>query len=195
MVPTSQRIAPSNQNTAHFEPGRFSAAIGLVLLLGIPVVLIIRIHQAISPRLLSPADPAPAFAARDLNSNKVHQIGFDGTPTALLFFSTDCPHCQRELASFDRLSRRFGDGILFLAISLSGRTKTTELIAHNRFGVRILLDEGNTGPDRFGVDVVPALFLVGADRKIAYSASGEQTFAAREQLLLDFTSSMRSIGN
>lgn len=82
-----------------------------------------------------------------------------------------------------------------MAISMSNKTKTTELINSDRLEVRTLLDEEQIGQNGFGVDVVPALFLVGSDGTIAYGESGEKTFAAREQLLSEFINSIRSAHN
>ncbi len=192
---TSQHKATEDRHSQGVVPARFPAAIGLVLLLCLPAIFIVRIFQAANPHLLSPGDPVPVLTGRDLASNRPHHVDFKGTPAALLFFSADCPHCQREIANFDRLSKRFGDRMLFLAISMSSEPKTTELIRSGRFEVRILLDEEKIGQEKFGVDVVPAMFLVGTDETIVYSGSGEKTFAAREQILLEFVDSIRSNHN
>jgi peroxiredoxin len=171
------------------------AAIGLVLLLGLPAIFIVRIYQATNPHLISPGDPTPGLTARDLASNRIHEFSFKGTPAALLFFSADCPHCQREITSFDRLSKQFGDRILFLAISMSSKMKTAELLSSNRIEVKTMLDEEKAAQEKFGVDVVPALFLVGADNTIVYSGSGEQTYGAREHLVVEFANSIRPTHN
>ena len=191
-MPISQNIAPSDQRPPRAALKRVPAAIGLALLLCLPTISIICFYQAANPHLLSPGDPVPALTARDLASNEILQFSFKGTPAAVLFFSADCPHCQREFTNFDRLSRRFGETILFLAISMSSKKKTAEFINSDRLEVRTLLDEEGTGQERFGVDVVPALFLIGTDETIVYSGSGEKTFAAREQLLIEFMNSVRS---
>jgi peroxiredoxin len=194
-VSSPQHIAPSDQHAPRAAPGRVSAALGLLILLSLPATFIVRIYQATNSHLLSPGDPVPVLTARDPASNKIQNVTFKTMPTALLFFSADCPHCQRELTNFDRLGKRFGDRILFLAISMSNMSKTTELVSADHILVRILLDEERKGQNRFGVDAVPALFLVGTDEAIVYSGSGEKSFASREQLLLEFINSIRSAHN
>ena len=194
-MPTSQNIAPSDQRPPRAAPRRLPAAIGLALLLCLPTISIIFFYQSANPHLLSPGDPVPALTARDLASNEIHRFSFKSSPAAVLFFSADCPHCQRELTNFDRLSRRFDKNILFLAISMSNKQKTVELINSDRLEVRTLLDEEGTGREGFGVDVVPALFLIGTDKTIIYSSSGEKPFAAREQLLIEFMNLIRSTHN
>ncbi len=182
----------SDQHFPCTAPSRLPAAIGLVLILCLPAIFIIRLSHVTNPHLSRPGDPVPSLTARDLDSDTIHQLSFAGTPAALLFFSADCRHCQRELGSFDRLNRRFGDRILFLAISMSNKVKTTELANSLRPGMRILLDEQGASAERFGVEVVPALFLVGPDETIAYGDTGEKSFGAREQLLSEFINSIQS---
>jgi peroxiredoxin len=171
------------------------SSVALVLLLCLPAIFIVHIYRSASSRLLRPGDPVPALTARDLLSNRIDHFSFKNTPAALLFFSADCPHCQRELANFNRLNKRFGDEVLFLAISMSTKEKTAELIRAGRLDVKAVLDEENIGQERFGVDAVPALFLVGTDETIVHSSSGEKTFAADERLLMEFINSSRSAHN
>jgi len=188
-VSTPQTTAPSDHQASPVTSRRFPAAIGLILLLCLPTVFIVYVYQPINPRLLKPGDPAPTLTVRDPSTSEIAHISLDGKLTALLFFSADCPHCQREISNFDQLNRRFGNRILFLAISRSSKLRTAELISADQLKVKTLVDEEKIGQNIFGVDAVPALFLVGSDGIIAYSASGEKTFAAREQLLLDFVNS------
>jgi peroxiredoxin len=149
------------------------------------------LYQAPNPRLLGPGAPAPELTPKDPSSNQIQRFSFKHTPAALLFFSVDCPHCQREIATFDRLNRRFGDRILFLAISISDTAKTREYIKANQLTVRVMSDDQRMGQGQLGVEVVPALFLVGSDGLIAYSNSGEKTYAARERLLTEFIDALR----
>ena len=192
---TSSPTSTPDQHPPRAAPGRLPAAIGLVLLLCLPAVFIARISQVTNPHLLGPGDPIPALTAKDLASNEIYHVDFTTLPVALLLFSTECSHCQRELTRFDRLSKQFGDRILFLAVSVSSKTKTTELIRADHPEVRILLDDEKNVQQGLGVDVVPALFLVGTDGAIAYSGSGEKSFASREKLLSEFVNSIRSTRN
>lgn len=171
------------------------AAIGLLLLLCLPSILIVRLYQTANRHLLAPGDRAPELTARDLASNEMHRFSFEGRPAALLFFSTDCPHCQREITNFELLNERFGDHVLFLSISMSSKEKTTAFLSSHRLGVNTLLDELGIGLEAFGVDVVPALILIGPDESIAYSDVGEKTFAERERLLSEFVNSLRLTPN
>lgn len=69
---------------------------------------------------------------------------------------------------------------------MSSKAETTELVNSSQTEVKILLDEEKRGEEQFGVEVVPALFLIGSDGIIAFSDSGERTYAVREQQLSEF---------
>jgi len=182
------RTNPTDQLSARAAPGRLPAALGLVLLLCLPVLLVVTIHRGTNRRLLSPGDSVPTPALRDLNSNNTRHVEFKGKLSAVLFFSTNCPHCQREILNFDRLNKTLGNDMFFLAISLSDNSKTIELRKSSRLEVAMMLDENAEASQAFGVEMVPAIFLIKRDGTVAYSGSGEETSAARERRLQDFSS-------
>jgi len=77
--------------------------------------------------------------------------------------------------------------MVFLAISLSDYSKTIELRKSSRLEVAMMLDESDEASQAFGVEIVPAMFLIRSDRTVAYSGSGEETSAAREILMREFS--------
>jgi peroxiredoxin len=182
------KTIPTDQHSVQTAPGQLRAALGLVLLLCLPVLLVVATRRGTNQRLLSPGDSAPALTLRDLTLNNTRHVDFKGKPSAVLFFSTDCPHCQREIANFDRLNKMFGHDMFFLAISLSDYSKTMELRKSSRLEVTTLLDQSAETRRAFGVEMVPAMFLIKSDGTVAYSGSGEETSAARERLIRDFSS-------
>lgn len=181
---TDQKTENKSHAAARAATGKVPATIGLALLLCLPAVFVVGILQASKPHLLAPGDAAPALNVIDLDSNKIHQIDFKGKPAALLFFSADCPHCMREISNFGRLNKQFGREIHFLAISTSNRSRTKEILGANQLDIRTVLDYNQEGTGEFGVEIVPAFFLIGADGIIVYGESGEKSFGIREQQLL-----------
>jgi peroxiredoxin len=182
------RTKPTDQHSARAVPGRLPAALGLALLLCLPALLVVTIHRGTTRRLLGPGDSVPMLTLRRLNSNNTHQVDFHGKLSAVLFFSTDCPHCRREISNFDRLNKMLGNDMFFLAISMSDNSKTVELRKSSCLEVTTVIDENAEASKAFGVDMVPAIFLIKSDGKVSYSGSGEETSAARERLLRDFAS-------
>lgn len=181
------RTTPTDRLSVRTAPGRLPAALGLVLLLCFPVLLVVTIHRGASQRLLGPGDSVPTLTLRDLNSDNTRHFDFKGKLSAVLFFSADCPHCQREISNFDRLNKALGNDISFLAISLSDNSKTFKFSESNHLEVMTVLDENAEASQAFGVEIAPALFLIKSDGTVAYSGSGEETSGARERLLREFS--------
>jgi len=76
--------------------------------------------------------------------------------------------------------------MFFLAISLSDNSKTIEFRRSGHLEVAIALDKSAEASRAFGVEIVPALFLMKRDGTVAYGGSGEETSASLERLLRDF---------
>ena len=162
---------------------RLPSALGLVLLLCVPMLFVVTVHRATDRRLLVPGDPAPPLTAQDLNSGETRQINFTGRRSVILFFGADCPHCQRELVGFDRLHTTHAFQMDFLAISQSEALKTVNLQHSMKLRAPIMIDGKREGSMAFGVEAVPALFLVDEKGIVVFSRSGELSFAAMEKAI------------
>ena len=165
---------------------RLPATLGLVFLLCIPILFVVTIHQSTDQRLLVPGEPAPVLILGNINSNEVHNVDLRGHPHAILFFGAECPHCQRELSHFDQIEKVYSNRVKFLAVSQSEDLKTSELLHAIGFKVQTMIDRNRSAGSAFGVDIVPALFLVDSNEIIGYSRSGELSYGAMEKALLLF---------
>ena len=137
--------------------------------------------------MLAPGDTAANLQLSAVDSAGTEGTMFGGKLTAILFFSAECPHCVREIVTFDRLSNRFGGTISFLAISSSNRSRTANLLREKQIAVHTALDSGDGGKRIYGVDVLPAFFLIGKDGTVLYRDSGERGYIVRERLFKRFT--------
>ena len=117
----------------------------------------------------------PLLKFHEMNVFDLPLPDFTGKRLALLFFKVDCPHCQREFSSVNRLSIAFKSDIVFAAISLSSPQKTKALLDVNTSRVLVLVDEKAEARNALGVLEVPALYLVNADQTIEYRGIGEQS--------------------
>ena len=183
---TTPHINSNGPGVSRSSLGKVPATIGLIFLFLIPTVLIVKFLRTGASHLLTPGDHVPILTFSDLDSTTFDEPAFNGRLTALLFFSAECPHCIREIITFDRLRKRFGDRITFVAISASDRLKTARVLSANQITVPTVFDQDEGGRKSFGVDIVPALFLVDSDGIVAYGESGEKNYAVRERLLLRF---------
>ena len=171
----------AGQRTQNTTRGKIPATVGLVFLVVLPAILVVKFLRTESPTLPVPGDRVPIQTIRKLDSTPFDKSFLNGRLTAILFFSAECPHCIRELVTFDRLRKRFEDRIGFVAISTSSGSKTAEILRWYQVTVPTLLDRNEEGKKGFGVEIVPAFFLVDSAGVIVYTESGEQSYTAHEK--------------
>jgi peroxiredoxin len=166
---------------------RFTAAIGLVVLLSIPVATVTFLHRAEVLHQLRPGDQIPIVSLRSLDSAEISFISLNGKGAVVIFFSVDCPRCQLEISNFDKLFKAFSDKVVFVGISSGNSRETKEFLNRRGIALPVFLDDNAENRKAFGVIEVPTLFLVKANGEIAYRGSGAEPFEARRRLLTDFS--------
>ncbi len=162
------------------------AAAALVATLLVPVLFIIVLQRASLNRQLKTGDPVPVVTLTELGADPISLARLASGKMVLLFFSVDCPRCQREMANFDRLAKLFTNELTFLAISSTGAQKTKKFLDSSHATVRTLLDLEGKARWSFGVLEVPALFLIGPSGLVERSFSGEGSFETRVQQIKAF---------
>jgi hypothetical protein len=125
-------------------------------------------------RRLQPGQPMPGFQLSDETGAPLTDHSFAGRNYGLLFFRTDCGHCQQELTDIDQLLPQFDGRLPLLALSLNSPEETRRAREQWR-----LLTPTYLAPVELTrslrVRSVPLLILVGADGRIAYVQSGERS--------------------
>jgi peroxiredoxin len=166
---------------------RFTAAIGLVVLLSVPVATVTLLQRAGGLHQLRPGDQIPTLSLTPLDSAGVSTIGLNGKGAVILFFSVNCPRCQQEISNFDKLFGAFSDKTVFVVISSGSSRETKEFLERRGIALPVFLDDNAQNKKAFGVIEVPTLFLVKANGVIAYRGSGAEPLEARRRLLADFS--------
>jgi peroxiredoxin len=117
--------------------------------------------------------PAPGFSLPEPDGGQVDLASYAGRPVLLVFWTTSCPICQRELPMLNRMEPEFrAKGISVLTICLGGEGEARDYLDSKRIGLRSVYDErGRVGHD-YHVSGVPGLVLVGKDGKVKRSNSG-----------------------
>ena len=93
-------------------------------------------------------------------------------PALLAFFKTDCPACHLALRYLDGLSRGIGSGDRIVAVSQDDPESTDSLMRSLGAGLHLRFDHGLTASAEFGLEAVPALFLLDEAGRIASSSQG-----------------------
>ena len=117
--------------------------------------------------------PAPAFSLPETDGGQVDLASYSGRPVLLVFWTSSCPICQRELPMLNRLEPELrGKGIAVVTILLGGEGEARDFLDSNRIGLRSVYDsEGKVGR-AYGVNGVPKLVLIDKDGKVKRSHSG-----------------------
>ena len=95
-----------------------------------------------------------------------------GGPALLAFFKTDCPACHLALRYLDDLSRQFRNGATVLGVSQDDPERTDELARALGLGLPFRFDSGLRASAAYGLEAVPALFLLDRQGRVAGCSQG-----------------------
>jgi methylamine dehydrogenase accessory protein MauD len=117
--------------------------------------------------------PAPGFSLPEPDGGQVDLASYAGRPVLLVFWTTSCPICQRELPMLDRMEPEFrARGISVLTICLGGEGEARDYLDSQRIGLRSVYDQEGRVGHAYHVSGVPSLVLVDKDGKVRQSTSG-----------------------
>lgn len=97
-----------------------------------------------------------------------------GGPALLLFFKCSCPTCRLAFPVYGELSRRYGDAVAVVAVSQDPVLKARPWLDDLGFAGPVLDDTADryAVSRAFGIDAVPTMVLVDADRTVARVSQG-----------------------
>jgi len=129
---------------------------------------------------LKPAKPALDFTLPDLDGKPVKLSDYRGRVVLVNFWATWCPPCRREMPSMERLSQRLkNQPFVILAINQQEDPEqvfvfTGQLDPAPTFP--ILFDRDSTVSKAWGVQGLPASFIVDKQGRVVYRAMGGREF-------------------
>ena len=158
---------------------------GLVVLLGLGVFAAARRPEAVLP--VGVRGPSPDFRLPLLGGGEFHLK--EGKPVLIDFWATWCAPCRIELPIVNRVAKRFGDRVRFVAVDIESREAepaVAKFAAENGIEIPLALG-GDTTADEWKVETVPHLVLLDADgqvRKVIEGTRGEAGVASAVEDLL-----------
>jgi len=133
------------------------------------------------------ARPAPNFSLPEVYGGRVDLDSYRGRPVLLVFWTTSCPICQRELPMLSQLAPAFrSKGVTLLPINLDGESQAADYLSSNNLNLTSLFDSNNKVARAYSVGGVPKFVLIDKDGKIRRSSSGW----ASESVLRDWVDSV-----
>lgn len=130
-------------------------------------ILIVLILIASNAYLQEQGDPAPKFVNPDLTTKYVFSKDVIGKGWVILdFFATDCDGCKKELPELEELYTEFKDlgvVILVFAVDEEGPGIVNPYFKEHPTELKILIDRYKKTAVKYGVDEIPAVFLINPD--------------------------------
>ena len=126
---------------------------------------------------------APDFTLTSLSSGKnVSLSDYAGKPVILVFGAAWCPYCEEEVPALNTVYKKYKDrGLVILAINLGdSRSKVSNYKSSHQIAYPILLDTKSTLEQQYRVSGIPLHYMINADGKITYAASGMFTTSSLE---------------
>ncbi|MGM9806287.1 MAG: TlpA family protein disulfide reductase [Candidatus Aphodosoma sp.] len=138
----------------------------------------------------------PSISLKDINGKTVNTatLSNNGKPFIISFFATWCKPCQRELDAINEVIADWEDetGVKLIAVSIDqGQNidKVKPLVDSKGWEYEVLLDPNGDFKRALNVSLVPTVFVIDGNGKIAEQRSGytdgsEQHLIAKVRELL-----------
>lgn len=118
------------------------------------------------------AGPAPPLAGH-LVDGSPYQLDVDTGPVLVHFWATWCPVCRLEQGSIDDISRDMP--VMTVATTSGPAGELAEYLREHGLTMPVLIDEEGEIARAWGVNGVPATFIVDSSGDISYAGMGYST--------------------
>ena len=116
---------------------------------------------------LTAGQKAPGFTLKDIDGNQVTLDQFRGKTVVIAFWSTWCSRCEEELRFLKETLGRRTDVAVLLVNQDSERKVSVDRVraVREKLGITfpVLLDEGLTLWDVYGINALPTSVVIGKD--------------------------------
>jgi len=125
---------------------------------------------------------APPFCLKTLNGGKVSLSDYKGRLVLLAFWATWCPSCVEELPLLEKFMAKNKDQITVLTLAINGEKekRIRRIVNENKITLPVLLDVKEKIARIYGVNFVPAAFLINREGLIVGKIIGERDWTSAE---------------
>jgi peroxiredoxin len=118
---------------------------------------------------------APDFVLTDMKGN-IHRLSdYKGQGVFLNFWGTWCKPCEKEMPYINNQYQQFKDkGIQVLAVDIDeSNLAVNQFAARHKLDFPIMIDKGKQVMNVYGVDQLPATFLIDSTGKVVKYYTGQ----------------------
>jgi peroxiredoxin len=135
--------------------------------------------EAFGVQALEMRKDAPLFTLKSLNGTSYSLKDFKGKPVLVLFWATWCPSCCEELPVLDKYFAERQEELVTLLLAIDGEKvkRVRGFTEKNKIKLPILLDEKEKIARSFGVNFIPAAFLIDREGKVIAKIVGERDWS------------------
>lgn len=114
---------------------------------------------------------APDFTVLDKDGNTVRLSEKFGKPIVINFWATWCPPCKQELPDFDKLSKEYGDRIVFMMVNLTDGYRDTvdgtkRFVSGKGYTFPVYFDTKDNAASAYNVSSIPQTTFIDAKGNI-----------------------------
>ena len=131
---------------------------------------------------------APDFTVLDKDGNTVRLSDKFGKPVVINFWATWCPPCKQELPDFDKLSKEYGDRIVFMMVNLTDGYRDTvdgtkRFVSGKGYTFPVYFDTKDNAASAYNVSSIPQTTFIDAKGNIYTTRIGAMNEATLRSYL------------
>lgn len=122
-------------------------------------------------------ETAPDFVLTDMDGKKHRLSDYKGQGVFLNFWGTWCPPCKKEMPYINNQYHQFKDqGVQVLSVDIQeSELAVSEFAERYKLDFPIMIDTNKEVMTAYGIDPLPATFLIDKDGKVIQYHTGEMT--------------------
>src|SRR5690606_22376490 len=117
---------------------------------------------------ISIGNKAPNFKLKDINNNEISLKDFEGKKVVVVFWTSWCPYCRREIQSVNALLNKINkDEIIILPINVGEDSEIVKKFMNiNKYDFTVLLDENMNVSEIYNIESIPTMIFIDEDGNV-----------------------------
>ncbi|MDN3016658.1 thiol-disulfide oxidoreductase ResA [Paenibacillus sp. BSR1-1] len=150
----------------------------ILLVLGAAVIYTLYANFTKDNKLkVAVGETAPDFVLTDMQGNKHRLSDYRGQGVFLNFWGTWCPPCKKEMPYINNQYQQFKDkGVQVLSVDIQeSELAVNQFAEHYKLDFPIMIDTDKEVMTAYGIDPLPATFLIDKNGKVIKYSTGEMS--------------------